>query len=90
MEFPHHNLSEYFRKIYSQTYEDSVLEHLYSIISPRKKYYVEFGGAIGQCHGNTSHYFSDIVYPPYMQQEKDRFYGQRDHLDDRFIWKLMK
>lgn len=50
-----YNLSEYFRKIHSQTYEDSILEHIYSIIQPRKKYYVEFGGAIKQCHGNTTH-----------------------------------
>lgn len=50
-----HNLSEYFRKIYSQTYEDSVLEHLYSIIPSRRNYYVEFGGVMGECHGNTTH-----------------------------------
>ena len=50
-----YNLSQYFKKIYSQTYEDSILEYLYSIIPPRKKYYVEFGGAINQCHGNTTH-----------------------------------
>lgn len=50
-----YNLSEHFRKIYSQSYEDSVLDHIYSIIEPRKKYYVEFGGAIDQCHGNTTH-----------------------------------
>lgn len=31
-----------------------------------------------------------IVYPPYMSQETNLFHGQRNHLDDKFIWKLIE
>lgn len=48
-----YNLSEYFRKVYSQHGEDGLLEYLYSKIKPRHKYYVEFGARSGNGIENT-------------------------------------
>jgi len=48
-----YNLSNYFHKVYSQHGEDGLLNYLFSIITPRKKYYVDFGAADGHFLANT-------------------------------------
>ena len=48
-----YNLSEYFKSVCSQHGEDGLIEYLYSIISPKKKYYVEFGASTGNTIENT-------------------------------------
>ena len=48
-----YNLSEHFKSIFSQHGEDGLLEYLYSVIKPKKKYYVEFGASNGNTIENT-------------------------------------
>lgn len=48
-----YNLSEHFNSIFSQHGEDGLLEYLYSVITPKKKYYVEFGASNGNTIENT-------------------------------------
>ena len=50
---PSYNLSEHFSSIFSQHGEDGLIQYLYSIIDPKKKYYVEFGASNGNSIENT-------------------------------------
>jgi hypothetical protein len=47
------NLKEYRKRVRSQSGEDGIIEHVFSKIPARKKYYVEFGAADGEWLSNT-------------------------------------
>lgn len=79
------NLSEHFKKYYSQTWEDSVLEYLFSVIPARHKYYVEFGGAIGQCHGNTT-YLRTQGWDGLLMDGSEYEIGRSGDLDVKLEW----
>lgn len=77
------------KKIYSQNYEDGIIEIIFSIIKPKYKFYVEFGGADGIWLSNTAnlrinHNWKGLL----LEGDKDKINPNNDiNLKNEFITK---
>jgi hypothetical protein len=66
------NLSEYRKTVNSQSGEDGIIEHVFSQIEPRQKFYVEFGASDGQWISNTWHLRNNLGWSGLlMDSDKD-------------------
>ena len=74
------NLSNYRRVVTSQSGEDGIIEYVFSQITPRQNYYVEFGASDGHWLSNTWHLRNNLGWTGLLMDSDQAAVGRSSGL----------